>query len=101
MDWFHRLDVALFRWINLGLSNPAFDVLMPFASGDGWSRALFFSLAACAGVLLLWKGGSRGWVCLLMLGLVLAIGDGFVCNTLKHAVGRPRPFLALPEAHCL
>ena len=27
-----------------------------------------------------------------MLALILPLGDGLVCNTLKHAVGRPRPY---------
>ena len=53
------------------------------------------------GILLVWKGGRRGVLCLLMLAAVLAVTDGFVCNTIKHAVGRERPFLALPDVHCL
>ncbi len=101
MHWFQTLDVELFRWINLGLSNPAFDALMPFVSGDQRSRSLCLALALLGAILLVWKGGARGWICLLMLAVVLAVGDGFICNTIKHAVARPRPFLALPEAHCL
>jgi membrane-associated phospholipid phosphatase len=101
MHWFQSLDVALFRWVNLGWSNPVFDTVMPFISGSELSRSLFFSLAVLGAIGLLWKGGARGWVCLLMLALVLAVGDGAICNTLKHAVGRARPFWDIPETHCL
>ncbi len=34
-----------------------------------------------------------------MLALILALGDGLVCNTLKHAVARPRPYAALLDVH--
>jgi membrane-associated phospholipid phosphatase len=30
--------------------------------------------------------------------VVIAINDGLVCNTLKHAIARPRPFVTLPQA---
>ena len=87
MHWLQTLDTELFRFINLTLINPVFDVVMPFASGN----ALFAPLLLLAGVLLLWKGRARGALCVLMLALIVPLGDGLVCNTLKHAVGRPRP----------
>ena len=34
-----------------------------------------------------------------MLALILPLGDGLICNTLKHAAGRPRPFVVMPEVH--
>ena len=95
MDWLQTLDADLFRFINLRLINPVFDVVMPFASGN----ALFRPLLLLAGLLLIWKGRVRGRVCLLMLGLILPLGDGLVCNNIKHAVGRPRPFMVIPEVH--
>jgi 4-amino-4-deoxy-L-arabinose transferase-like glycosyltransferase len=30
--------------------------------------------------------------------LIVATNDGLLCNTIKHAVARPRPFVTLPEA---
>ena len=30
--------------------------------------------------------------------VILLVGDSFICNTIKHAVARPRPFVTLPEA---
>ena len=30
--------------------------------------------------------------------IIVATNDGLVCNSIKHAVSRPRPFVVLPEA---
>ena len=95
MHWLQTLDVALFRLVNLRLINPVFDVVMPLASGN----ALFRPLLVLAVILLVWKGRARGAVCVLMLALIVSLGDGLVCNTLKHALGRPRPYAALPDVH--
>ena len=95
MDWLQTLDAELFRFINLSLINPVCDVVMPLASGN----ALFRPLLLLAGILLVWKGQVRGLVCALMLALILPLGDGLICNTIKHAVGRPRPFVVMPEVH--
>jgi membrane-associated phospholipid phosphatase len=89
------VDVGVFRFINGTLSNPVFDVVMPFASGNRF----FFPVLALVGMLLLWKGGKRGWLCALMLALILWPGDSFICNTIKHAVARPRPFVTLPDVN--
>ncbi len=83
----------MLRFINETLSNSFFDWLMPFASGN----RLFFPVVFLAGALLLWKGGVRGRLCVLMLALIIWPGDSLVCNTIKHAVGRPRPFNELPD----
>jgi membrane-associated phospholipid phosphatase len=95
MDWLQTLDTELFRFINLRWINPVFDVVMPFVSGN----ALFAPLLLLAAILLIWKGRARGVVCLLMLALILPLGDGLICNTLKHAIGRPRPFVTMADVH--
>src|SRR5262245_35797349 len=66
---------------------------MPFASGNKF----FFPVLAIVGMLLLWKGGKRGWLCAMMCALILWPGDSYICNTLKHAVARKRPFLELED----
>ena len=93
MHWLYTLDVGVFRFINDKLSNPVFDKVMPFASGNKF----FFPVLAIVGLLLLWKGGKRGWLCAFMAAMILWPGDSFVCNTIKHAVARPRPFVTMPE----
>jgi membrane-associated phospholipid phosphatase len=95
MHWLQTLDAELFRFINLTLVNPVLDVGMPFASHN----SLFGPLLLIAGLLLVWKGRARGVLCVLMLAVILPLGDGMICNTLKHAIGRPRPYAALPDVH--
>src|ERR1035437_6458704 len=94
MHWLQAFDTGLFRFVNRSLVNPFFDWLMPVLSGN----AFFFPVLILLVVGLLWKGGTRMRLCLLMLGLTLSLGDTFICNTIKHAVARPRPFVTLPEA---
>ena len=94
MHWLQTLDTSLFRFINRSLVNPVFDWLMPVLSGN----AVFFPVLALLVAGMLWKGSLRLRVCLLVLGVVLPLGDGFIYNPIKHAVARPRPFVTLPEA---
>jgi undecaprenyl-diphosphatase len=95
MQWAQALDAWLFHLVNPALSNSFFDRVMPFFSGN----ALFGPLVLAAAILLIWKGGARGRVCLFMIVLAVALGDSFVCNTLKHALQRPRPFWTLADVH--
>jgi len=94
MSWLRSLDVALFRFINETLSNSLFDRIMPFFSGNSVFVPLLVALAA----ILVWKKGARGRVCLIMLALVICLGDPLIVNTLKHAIGRLRPFNEIPDA---
>ncbi len=93
MDWLLALDRDLFRFGNDALSNPLFDAIMPFFSGNPF----FVPAALIAAVWLLIKGGARGRLCVFFLLLAVAIGDGLICNSLKDAIGRLRPFNDLPE----
>jgi 4-amino-4-deoxy-L-arabinose transferase-like glycosyltransferase/membrane-associated phospholipid phosphatase len=93
MHWLQTLDVGLFRLINGILSNPVLDTVAPFASGN----VFFFPVAVLAGILLIWKNPVRGALCLLMLTLIVPLGDGFVCNKIKHGLERPRPYAVLPD----
>ncbi len=94
MHWLQTLDTSLFYLVNRTLSNPFFDWLMPLLSNN----VFFFPVLIVLGLGLLWKGSVRMRICILMLCLILPLGDNFVINTVKHAVGRPRPYAALPEA---
>ncbi len=95
MQWAQTLDVSLFHLVNPALSSSLLDILMPFASGN----ALFAPALLIGAILLLWKGGVRGRLCVTMMLLAVAFGDGVVCHTLKEAIHRPRPFLALADVH--
>ncbi len=93
MNWLQSLDADLFCFVRTKLSNPFFDLVMPWLSRN----ELFPPLVALLAILMIWKGRIRGLVCLVVLGIVLAIGDGFICRTLKEAVARPRPQKAMTD----
>jgi 4-amino-4-deoxy-L-arabinose transferase-like glycosyltransferase/membrane-associated phospholipid phosphatase len=97
MHWLQTLDVNLFHLVNLTGQNAFFDRLMPFASGN----AYFFPVLAIAGFAIFWKGNARVRLMVLMLLVILPLGDTLVCNTLKQAIGRPRPPLTLTDVHQL
>lgn len=98
MHWLQSLDTHLFLFFNRSLVNPFFDWLMPILSGGNGSKNILIALAIAAGVALLGFGSRRARLCMLLMILVMATNDGLVCNTLKHAAARPRPFVTLPEA---
>ncbi|MBU6399608.1 MAG: glycosyltransferase family 39 protein [Verrucomicrobia bacterium] len=97
MHGLESIDITAFRFCNQGLSNPVFDRLMPWLSGN----ALFVPALIAVAIALLWKGGTRGRLCVAMLAVILPLGDSWICNTLKRAVHRPRPFLTLSDARVL
>jgi len=94
MHWLQALDTSLFLFVNRSLVNPVFDWLMPLLSNN----VFFFPAVFLFGIGSLWKGNARLRLCVVLLALILPLGDTFVCNTIKHAVARPRPFVTLPEA---
>lgn len=97
MDWLLQLDDTLFRFINLTLSNPLFDVVMPWLSGNDF----FVWIAALAAAALVWASGRKGLLCVLMIAVVVLAGDTFICFPLKKAIGRPRPYVTIPETKLL
>src|SRR5215831_10039579 len=99
MHWLETLDVALFRFLNLKLVNPFFDQLMPFVSGTDTATRIFYPLLAVLAFVLIRRSSPRGAVCVVVLILGIALTDGFVIRNIKHAIGRPRPFMTLPETH--
>jgi membrane-associated phospholipid phosphatase len=98
MHWLQALDTRLFDFINRSLANPFFDWLMPVLSGNNGVKNAFIVLAGVVGIALLCFGNRRLRLCVLLTTLIVATNDGLICNTLKHAVARPRPFVTLPEA---
>ena len=94
LDWLLHLDEQLFYAINLGLANPVFDVVMPFVTSvRNWYAVYVGGL-----LLLVWKGGTKGRVCVLILLLVVSVSDQFNSRVLKEAVGRQRPSQTLSAA---
>jgi membrane-associated phospholipid phosphatase len=98
MHWLQTLDTNLFLFVNRSLANPFFDWLMPILSGSHLVKKEFIALAVLIGVALIIFGKSRARLCILFLVVVVSINDSLICNPLKHAIARPRPFVTLPEA---
>lgn len=97
MAWLQQLDEAGFRFINQGLTCGPLDWLMPVLSGN----PVFGPVLALLGIWLVWKGGARGRVCLLMLLLLTGAVNNALVDWLKELFARPRPFLTLPDARVL
>ncbi|MBL9129058.1 MAG: phosphatase PAP2 family protein [Verrucomicrobiales bacterium] len=87
-------DEAAFRWINRDWSAPWLD---PWAKGLSGHPAFVPALVVLAVALLVW-GGPRGWVFVMLLGLSAGLANEAIAETLKDAVGRARPYAALPDA---
>jgi len=97
LDWLQSADGALFRLINLGLSNRLFDRVMPLASDN----PVFVPLIIVVLVALVWRGGARGRVCAALLVLSLCVGDWGISDAVKNGAARLRPFNLFPDAHVL
>lgn len=91
MDWLQSIDVGVLRLINLSIHNPFLDWLMPFVSGNPYFAPAVLGIL----IALIWKGGVRGRVFAVLLLLTLAFCDGAICNTIKNAAARLRPFQAI------
>ncbi len=82
-----QIDKQLFIWINSGLSNDIFDLILP------WIRDKYNWIPLYALVLawIVYKKGKRSWV--FILGAVITIGivDGLSSKIIKPVVERPRP----------
>jgi len=98
MHWLQTLDTNLFLFVNRSLANPFFDWLMPVLSGGNGVKNDFIIVAVAIGIAIVCFGKSRARLCMVMLALIVGTNDSLICNMLKHAVARPRPFVTLPEA---
>lgn len=92
--WIEAWDVVVFRWINGGWSHPWMDAIMRSLSG----HPLFVPALVTLGLGLVWRGGRRGRVFVLMLGLSAGFANALVADPMKRGVARPRPYVVVPEA---
>jgi membrane-associated phospholipid phosphatase len=95
MHGLQSIDAALFHFVNGTLSNPVFDWLMPILSGAGRVMQIFAAALLVFAVVALVRGGARARICALLLFIVIAAGDPLIIGTIKSAVGRERPCIAL------
>ncbi len=98
MHWLQTIDTRLFLFFNRSLVNPCFDWLMPVLSGGHGVKTPFLVLVIVLGIVLIIFGNRRLRLCLIFALIVVGTNDGLLCNTIKNAVHRARPFVTLPEA---
>ena len=85
--WFHTLDLQLLYLINVTWSRPWLDPIMARVSDlDSWRYFLTVAVA-----LILFFGGFKGRLFIVMMAMCLIIGDGLIDWGFKLAVHRPRP----------
>jgi 4-amino-4-deoxy-L-arabinose transferase-like glycosyltransferase/membrane-associated phospholipid phosphatase len=92
-----EFDTALFRLVHHWSGNAAVDSFVTIFNGGAWFKQIGILLA----IVLFWKGGRRMRVCLLFLGLVIAIGDGVIVGGMKQAIARQRPYVQFTDIHPL
>lgn len=93
----YSADSTLFRAFNSGAANPVFDVVMPFIT----EVRNFYIPYAILFIVLLWKGGTRGRWCALVLALTVLVADPFSSRIIKEEVMRIRPCTALDGVRLL
>ena len=98
MHWLQTLDTNLFLFCNRSLVNPFFDWLMPVLSGSNGVKTGFLEVAVAVGVAVLIGGNRRARLCVVLTALIVGTNDGLICNPIKTAVHRARPFVTLPAA---
>lgn len=87
LDSLIQIDIAIFRLINSGISNPFFDSIMPFLTNtDNWILVYIFLFGW-----LLWKGGKKGRILAILLIFSILITDQVCSQLIKEFVGRLRP----------
>jgi len=90
IEFLHSLDVAIFHFINGGLSCAAGDFLWPVVTD--YDRILAVRIVLVA--VWLWlviKGGTRGRTAAFLVIVVLVCSDQFSSFVVKPVVERPRP----------
>jgi len=95
LNFLSGIDGKLFNLINKGCQNPAFDAVMPLLTELG--SGLFLFILSILIILFRKKDNKRCGV-LLLGGLTATY---YIVYFLKHTVGRPRPYLSLPDVHTL
>lgn len=87
MSYIEWLDIKLFFLINTGTQNRFFDIMMPFVTEPrNW-----WPLIALVVIGLLFRGGTRGRVAVLVIAIALGISDYTTGKILKELIGRLRP----------
>jgi len=97
LDFLIEIDIAVFYFINVSLANPFFDWFMPFIT----DKTHWFPVWGAIIIALLWKGGKKGRMVVLLIIPVIFLSDQLSAHVLKPWIGRLRPCVTLPNVHLL
>jgi undecaprenyl-diphosphatase len=100
LDFLNSLDLALFRFLNGALSNPVFDVVMPFITDLNKQRFVLVIVL----VILLWmiiRGSRHVKIAAILLIITITVSDQINSTVLKYWLERPRPCHVLHHVHLL
>jgi undecaprenyl-diphosphatase len=98
--FFVTLDTTLFFFVNHTLSNPLFDLLMPFLTDLNKVRVVQI-LVAAGWLAAMIKGGRRARTVCVLLVIVIACGDQLNSTVIKSLAVRLRPCFTLEGVRML
>jgi undecaprenyl-diphosphatase len=100
METLLHIDRQLFHFLNQGLRNPLFDIVLPFVT-DLNKKPLALVIVAILWLLLLTRGGTNGRIAALLLIPTIALSDQLNSGWLKFIIERQRPCHELLDVRLL
>ena len=97
LEFILEIDTALFYFINVTLANPFFDWFMPFIT----EKKHWFPVWGILIIGLLWKGGKKGRIAVVLIIPVIFLSDQLSAHVLKPLIARQRPCVTLPDVYML
>ncbi len=100
LDFLNLADIKVFHFINTSLSNPVFDLIMPFLTDLNKQRIVLVIVA----VLLLWmliRGNRSVRLAAVLLIVTIIISDQLNSSVIKFWLTRPRPCHVFHDIHLL
>ena len=97
INFLTEIDTAVFYFINVSLANPFFDWFMPFIT----EKTHWFPVWGVLIIGLLWKGGKKGRITVLLVIPLILLSDQLSAHVLKPLFARPRPCVTLSNVHLL
>lgn len=87
MHFLLNIDKWLFSLINGQWTNHLFDKFFPFITLQSNWTILYIVLS----IWLIWKGGKRGRIAIILLGITIIFADQISSSLLKNLIERLRP----------
>jgi undecaprenyl-diphosphatase len=100
LDFLNLVDIKVFHFINTSLSNPVFDIIMPFLTDLNKQRIVLVIVFT----LLLWmiiRGNRSVRLAAILLIITIIISDQLSSSIIKYWLLRQRPCRALDNIRLL